>query len=689
MSVSKRLFRYAMKYKKMFIIALLMLGISVAAELTGPFIAKKMIDTNILGIEKVWYETGAGENAVSYQGKHYTRSDRMAEAPDPARQARVLQVGRQFVFTAETIVQDGERKWEEGKLAVTAKDGSVSVYQANLLTTGELFSFYKPELPYILLLVGFYMVLLVISALFQYGERYILQISANRVIQTLRLDVYAHIQRLPVQYFDNLPAGKVVSRVTNDTEAVRDLFVSVLANFFSGFVYITGIYVALFLLNPGLAGISLLLLPLLALWFVVYRKFANKYNKIIRSRLSDISAMINESIQGMPIIRIFRRQKETNREFEELNQEYFKYQNKMLSLNALTGHNLTNVLRNLSLVVALWYFGGASLTAGTAISLGVLYAYVDYLGRLFQPVTGMANQLANLEQSLVSAERVFKLMDEPGEPVSHESMPRYRGDVVFDKVSFAYKEEEYVLKRVSFEAKQGETVALVGHTGSGKSSIMNLLFRFYDPQKGKILIDGMRIRDIPKQMLRQHMGIVLQDPFLFTGTVASNVSLNDPSISRERVEKALRDVGSERVLAHLPKGYDETVLEKGSTLSAGQRQIISFARALAFDPAILILDEATASIDTETEAVIQEALEVLKQGRTTFIIAHRLSTIRNADQILVLHRGEIAERGPHDTLMQLKGRYYRMYELQQGKKAAEQEIQRQTDPVPGEGLPAT
>ncbi|AQR78834.1 ABC transporter ATP-binding protein [Paenibacillus larvae] len=689
MSVSKRLFRYAMKYKKMFIIALLMLGISVAAELTGPFIAKKMIDTNILGIEKVWYETGAGENAVSYQGKHYTRSDRMAEAPDPARQARVLQVGRQFVFTAETIVQDGERKWEEGKLAVTAKDGSVSVYQANLLTTGELFSFYKPELPYILLLVGFYMVLLVISALFQYGERYILQISANRVIQTLRLDVYAHIQRLPVQYFDNLPAGKVVSRVTNDTEAVRDLFVSVLANFFSGFVYITGIYVALFLLNPGLAGISLLLLPLLALWFVVYRKFANKYNKIIRSRLSDINAMINESIQGMPIIRIFRRQKETNREFEELNQEYFKYQNKMLSLNALTGHNLTNVLRNLSLVVALWYFGGASLTAGTAISLGVLYAYVDYLGRLFQPVTGMANQLANLEQSLVSAERVFKLMDEPGEPVSHESMPRYRGDVVFDKVSFAYKEEEYVLKRVSFEAKQGETVALVGHTGSGKSSIMNLLFRFYDPQKGKILIDGMRIRDIPKQMLRQHMGIVLQDPFLFTGTVASNVSLNDPSISRERVEKALRDVGSERVLAHLPKGYDETVLEKGSTLSAGQRQIISFARALAFDPAILILDEATASIDTETEAVIQEALEVLKQGRTTFIIAHRLSTIRNADQILVLHRGEIAERGPHDTLMQLKGRYYRMYELQQGKKAAEQEIQRQTDPVPGEGLPAT
>lgn len=689
MSVSKRLFRYAMKYKKMFIIALVMLGISVAAELTGPFIAKKMIDTNILGIEKTWYETGPGENAAPYQGKYYTRSDRMTETPDPAKQARVLQVGRQFVFTSDTIAQDGERKWEDGKLTVTAPDGSISVYQANLLTTGELFAFYKPELPHILLLVGFYIGLLAISAVFQYGERYLLQISANRVIQTLRLDVYAHIQRLPINYFDNLPAGKVVSRVTNDTEAVRDLFVTVLANFFSGFVYITGIYVALFLLNPGLAALSLLLLPLFALWFVVYRKFANKYNKIIRSRLSDINAMINESIQGMPIIRIFRRQKETTREFEDLNQDYFKYQNKMLSLNALTGHNLTDVLRNLSLVLALWYFGGASLTAGTAISLGVVYAYVDYLGRLFQPVTGMANQLANLEQSLVSAERVFKLMDEPGEPVSHERMPRYRGDVVFKNVSFAYKADEYVLKQISFEAKQGETVALVGHTGSGKSSIMNLLFRFYDPQKGEILIDGMPIRDIPKQMLRQHMGIVLQDPFLFTGTVASNVSLGNPSISREQVEKALRDVGAERVLAHLPNGYDEPVLEKGSTLSAGQRQIISFARALAFDPAILILDEATASIDTETEAVIQEALEVLKQGRTTFIIAHRLSTIRNADQILVLHHGEIVERGTHESLMQQKGRYYRMYELQQGKKAAEQEMQRQTDSLPGEGLPVT
>jgi ATP-binding cassette subfamily B protein len=269
---------------------------------------------------------------------------------------------------------------------------------------------------------------------------------------------------------------------------------------------------------------------------------------------------------------------------------------------------------------------------------------------------------------MVSAGRVFTLMDEPGEPVTDGSMPRYKGNVIFKDVSFAYK-KDYVLRDISFEARPGETVALVGHTGSGKSSIINLLFRFYDPQRGSITIDGQEVTSLPKQWLRSHMGIVLQDPYLFTGTIASNVSLGDERISRERVERALREVGADKLLAHLPQGFDEPVVEKGSTLSAGQRQLISFARALSFDPAILILDEATSNIDTETESIIQQALEVLKKGRTTFIIAHRLSTIRSADQILVLHRGEIVERGSHDELMALGGRYFRMYQLQLGAGA--------------------
>ncbi|GJM80891.1 hypothetical protein HMSSN139_33870 [Paenibacillus sp. HMSSN-139] len=331
-----------------------------------------------------------------------------------------------------------------------------------------------------------------------------------------------------------------------------------------------------------------------------------------------------------------------------------KHQNKMLNLNAFTSHNLVNVIRNLAFATVLWYFGSAQLDGTSVISLGVLYAFVDVLGRLFQPITGMVNQLAALDSSMVSAGRVFALMDEPGEDVVDGSMPRYKGNVEFKDVSFAYK-KDYVLKNISFEAKQGQTVALVGHTGSGKSSIINLLFRFYDPQKGTITIDGQPVTELPKQWIRHHMGIVLQDPYLFTGTILSNVTLGDERISRETAEKALIDVGADRILAHLPKGMDEPVVEKGSTLSAGERQLISFARALAFDPAILILDEATANIDTETEALIQSALEVLKRGRTTFIIAHRLSTIRSADQILVLHRGVIVERGTHEELLALGG----------------------------------
>lgn len=280
----------------------------------------------------------------------------------------------------------------------------------------------------------------------------------------------------------------------------------------------------------------------------------------------------------------------------------------------------------------------------------------------------MVNQLASLEQALVAGERVFKLLDEKGVPVSDEKMPRYRGNVEFNHVFFGYEEGRDVLKDIHFEAKQGETVALVGHTGSGKSSIMNLLFRFYDCDRGGILIDGKNIKDIPLQTVREHMAIVLQEPFLFTGTIYSNVSLNDPNISRERAEWALKAVGADDVLKNLEKGLDHPVTEKGSTLSSGQRQLISFARALAFDPAILILDEATSNIDTETETVIQRAMDVVKSGRTTFIIAHRLSTIKNADLILVLDHGEIVERGTHNELMERRGKYYQMYQLQQGFK---------------------
>jgi ATP-binding cassette, subfamily B, multidrug efflux pump len=577
MSTGKRLWLYALHYKKLLIMGITLLTIAVAADLAGPLIAKKIIDDHI----------------------------------------------------ADTTA------------------GSIN---------------FEP----IAILLAVFFALTIVAAVFRYGEYLLLQKAANRVIQTMRNDVYQHIQTLPIRYFDNLPAGKVVARITNDTEAIRELYVTVLSQFASSAMYITGIYVALFFLDWKMATIALFVLPVLFIWMFLYRKYASKYNHIVRAKVSDMNAMINESIQGMTIIQAFRREEQMQEEFEVINREHYKYQNKLLYLDAGTSHNLVGVLRSITFVLFIWYFGGASLTATSVISVGVLYAFVDYIIRLFNPVTGVVNQLAKLEQALVAAERVFRLLDRQGEEVSDEKIPRYQGNVRFEKVWFSYNKEEYVLKDISFEAKKGETVALVGHTGSGKSSIMNLLFRFYDVSKGAITIDGLNIQDLSRQTVRDHMGIVLQDPYLFTGTIESNVSLGDARISREKVQASLDAVGGDRVLKHLPNGIDEPVIEKGSTLSSGQRQLISFARALAFDPAILILDEATSNIDTETEEIIQHAMDVLKKGRTTFIIAHRLSTIKNADRILVLDRGEIVEQGTHDELVTQGGRYEQMYRLQSG-----------------------
>ncbi|MFD1953316.1 ABC transporter ATP-binding protein [Paenibacillus thailandensis] len=663
----KRLFQYAMLYKKPILMAIALLVLAACTELAGPFIAKRMIDVHILGIEKKWHEVqGEQPYAVSYQGKWYKREDHFEPGEAKGAEVRVLQAGASYYWLEGSLAgEEGSRKVEGGQMTVTDPDtGSSSVYPVTQLTRSELFRFYEPEIPAIVRLGLLYLGLLLLVGAFTYGQQRLLQFSANRIVQQMRQDVFAHTQRLPVKYYDNLAAGQVVSRITNDTETIRELYVQVLAQFVNGIVYMVAVIGALFMLNTTLALIALPIVPILFLWVILYRKFAVGYNRIIRTKLSEINAMINESIQGMAIIQAFRRQKETMQEFDEMNDYHYKYQNKLLNLNSLTSHNLVNTIRNLIFALVVWLFWGDNL--GAAVTVGLLYAFIDYMNRMFSPIVGIVNQLSTLETARVSAERVFRLMDEEGVEVAKGRIERYKGDVEFKDVSFAYKKDEYVLRKISFHASQGETVALVGHTGSGKSSILNLLFRFYDTNEGAILVDGKDVRDMPKQHLRQHMGIVLQDPFLFTGTIASNVSLDNPDISREKIVQALKDVGAYDMFMQLPNGIDEPVIEKGSTLSAGQRQLISFARALAYDPAILILDEATASIDTETEAVIQQALDVLKRGRTTFVIAHRLSTIRAADQILVLDRGEIVERGNHDELLEQRGKYYAMYQLQQG-----------------------
>ncbi|MCM3139200.1 MULTISPECIES: ABC transporter ATP-binding protein [Bacillus] len=669
MTTGRRLLAYALLYKKVLSVALIFLMIAVGAELTGPFIGKKMIDDHILGVEKPYVEVNEKtDKTVYYQGNNYIRSDRLNNGLDSGNQINVVQVGFGYYFVNEPIRFDGNRKISGDQLTID-NGKERETYEVQRLSKEEIFAFYQPEISGLVQLVLFYLGLLIVAIFFQYGQHYLLQRIANRIIQKMRVDVFEHIQTLPIRYFDNLPAGKVVARITNDTETIRDLYVTVLANFVTSAIYMIGIYIAMFLLNVKLALICLVAVPIIFLWSMTYRKFASVYNHRIRSIISEINAKLNEAIQGMTIIQAFRHEKATKEEFDELNNNHFRYQRKMLHLNSLLSHNLVNLLRNLAYVALIWYFGGASLSATGIVSIGVLYAFVDYLNRLFQPITGIVNQFSRLELARVSSERVFRLLDEPGTEVEEPVQKKLEGHVQFKDVTFAYNEGKNVLKNITFEAKKGQTVALVGHTGSGKSSIMNLLLRFYDIQQGDILIDGESIYDQSRQTLRKQMGIVLQDPYLFSGTIASNVSLGNEDIKRETIESSLKQVGAAELLKHLPQGFDEPVVEKGSTLSSGERQLISFARALAYDPAILILDEATANIDTETEAIIQRALDVVKEGRTTFVIAHRLSTIKKADMILVLEKGEIVERGSHEQLMQQEGLYAQMYELQKGAVA--------------------
>ncbi|GGI40241.1 ABC transporter ATP-binding protein [Mammaliicoccus stepanovicii] len=523
------------------------------------------------------------------------------------------------------------------------------------------------QLQPVLLLLSLFFGLSLAHAIFSYFQTIVLQRAGSDVIKELRITLFQHVQKLPIKYFDNLPAGKVVARITNDTQMILELFTVILPNFLSAFITMAGVIIAIYFINVKIGTIALITIPIVLLWMIWYQKVTGKYNHIIREKNSDMNALINESINGMSIIQSFRQEKQIMEDFDEMNNAYLENYKRIVRFDSLTEHNLLSAIRSIVFVFLIVIFGQQFLSDAVAISVGTLYILVNYITRLFDPLFGVLNVLGQLEQARVSCVRVFEMMN-----IEEEKLPEHvvklpnqiKGEVSFNDVSFAYNKEEYVLNHIDIKAKPGETIALVGHTGSGKSSIMNLLFRFYDPSKGTIEIDGIPTIQMDKQDMRRHMGIVLQDPYLYTGTILSNITLNDPKVTREQAIKSLDAVGGDRILEHFEKGIDEPVIERGRTLSSGQRQIISFARALAFNPEILILDEATSSIDSETEAIIQKAMTILSKDRTSFIIAHRLSTIKHADQIIVLDKGEIVEKGTHNELIESKGQYYKMYQMQ-------------------------
>ena len=516
------------------------------------------------------------------------------------------------------------------------------------------------------LLLGYYLLFL-LRVLFTYLGSYTFSRVAYSIVRDMRQETFANIQKLGMAYFDKTPAGSIVSRITNDTQAVADMFGTVFSSFIASFFIFTATLITMLQLNWQLTLFILPFLPVIwgSVW--LYRKLSNHLVMMTRSKLSDINVKLSESIEGMRIIQAFRQEERLIGEFEAINQEHLDYANRSVNVNSLFLRPAMSLLKVLAYAVILTFFGLNWQTA--TFTAGLMFAFIQFINQLFDPLIEVTQNFATLQTSMVSAERVFALMDQRAyEPTQAPSdLEVSQGRIEFRNVSFSYDGKRDVLKDISFQVQVGETIAFVGHTGSGKSSIINLFMRFYEFDRGQILIDGVDIREYSQPALRKAIGLVLQDPFLYHGTIESNIKMFQDHLSRSDVQAAAEFVDADAFISQLPEGYDQPVTERGSTLSSGQRQLIAFARTVAAKPKILILDEATANIDSETEEVIQHSLKKMRKGRTTIAIAHRLSTIQDADCIYVLDKGRIIESGTHDQLLALEGTYQKMYQLQAGQ----------------------
>ncbi len=520
----------------------------------------------------------------------------------------------------------------------------------------------------VLIAAGKYVVVLLLLFVFNRIQYLLLQTTGQKIIYEMRNQLFAHVEELTMRFFDLTPVGKIVTRITNDVEAVNELYSNILVKLYRNVVKIIGLAVVMLLLDWRMALFSFIMIPVVTALTVVFRNIAHRTFQMTRTKVTAINTFLSENISGMKITQIFHKEKEKHQEFCEKSDELYRVNRREIMVNAVFRPciYLSSVIALIIVIAA----GSYGVFRGM-ITIGTMYIFVQYIQTFFEPIQELADQLATLQSAVAAAEKIFTLLDEkpmirdPEDPVR---LSEIKGRIEFRHVWFAYNDEDYVLKDVSFVIEPGQKVAFVGATGAGKSSILNLIGRYYDIQKGEILIDGVDIRKMTREQIRGAIGQVQQDVFIFTGDISSNIRLRNEEISNKAVREAARQVNASRFIERLPHGYDEKVSERGSTFSAGQRQLLSFARTLAFNPTILILDEATANIDTETEQWIQDALQKLMAGRTTIMVAHRLSTIQHADNIIVMHHGRIRESGTHQELLEKGGIYKKLYELQKSEQ---------------------
>lgn len=645
----KRLIQYARPYWKLLLISMVLLVIITGLELLNPYLLKVSIDDYINGYKKPLYVVSVESpyEGVELLGQKYVKQLTLDDAQQNALPQSSLR--KIIKLSSEYYIVDIDQEDSIGGIKLDRDD---------------YLRFRKYDLDGINRISFIFFFVILFTFIFNYLQTYILNYTSQKILFNIREELFNHIQSLSIGFFDKNPIGRLLTRVTNDTETLNEMYTSVLITLFKDILMLIGIMFVMLTMDFKLAILSFALVPFIILIAMLFRKKIRTIYRISRSQLANINSSLNENITGIRTIQIFNKEKKISASFDKLNSDYLNTQKREIKTYAIFRPSI-EVIRSLG-IATLVYFGGGKVIS-SAIEFGVLYAFIDYLQKFFAPIIDLTEKYNILQSAMASSERIFNLLDNKDilENINTTELTEdVKGRIEFKNVWFAYSNDNWVLKDISFVINPGEAIAFVGATGAGKSSIINLITRFYDIQKGEILLDGINIKNIDKFQLRRNIGVVLQDVFIFTGTIKDNIRLNNTSISDEDVIEVAKYVNAHNFINKLPKQYNEPVMERGSTLSSGERQLLAFARTLAHNPKILILDEATSNIDTETELLIQDALEKLIKGRTTIAVAHRLSTIQHADKIIVLSNGRIEEMGNHQELLLKEAMYYDLYKLQ-------------------------